>query len=301
MQGASAAVDGVSLAGVTVADAQTLIATVPAHAPGKTAVTVTNPGGDSGNRAAVLRYADVDLLLQGMTAPKAGAPDRRFVATTTTRNIGAHASDTTVTRFYLSRDAVLDAADVLLGQHKVPALAPGKTHVGNASLLTPYATAAGEYYLLAQADSAGLVAELSETNNGRAARFSVGSNLAVTALTALPTARADEGLDITVTTANTGPASTGRTSTTTVYLSADQSTGGSDVTLGSVYISDLDPREAQRKLASVLIPANTRPGIYYLVAKADAGSYVTEINEDDNTRARPVEILPAITRPDRKR
>ena len=82
-----------------------------------------------------------------------------------TNDGGGHAA-ANVTRFYLSTNTSLDAADVLLtASRSVPTLAPAASSTGSASVTVPAGTAAARYYILAKADGDEMVAETSDTNN----------------------------------------------------------------------------------------------------------------------------------------
>jgi subtilase family serine protease len=86
-------------------------------------------------------------------------------------NQGGGGAAASTTRFYLSTNAVLDASDVALGAGRaVPPLAAGASSSGSTSIAIPSNTPPGTYYVIAQADGDGAVAESSESNNVSAAR-----------------------------------------------------------------------------------------------------------------------------------
>ena len=73
-----------------------------------------------------------------------------------------------MTRFYLSKNSVLDALDLVLAAVRpVPSLAAGAFSSGSTYVMIPAGTAPGPYYVIAKADSDQSVAESSETNNTR--------------------------------------------------------------------------------------------------------------------------------------
>ena len=80
----------------------------------------------------------------------AGTP---FAVTDTTKNQGGGPADASLTAFYLSTNAVLDALDVPLGSRSVPALGPGVSNTGSVTITIPAGTPGGTYYLLARADA----------------------------------------------------------------------------------------------------------------------------------------------------
>ena len=71
------------------------------------------------------------------------------------------------TKYYLSLNSSLDAGDVLVGSRPVSALGPGLSDIGSTLLQIPASMAAGTYYLIANADDDGVIAEALENNNTR--------------------------------------------------------------------------------------------------------------------------------------
>ncbi|HJR59877.1 MAG TPA: CARDB domain-containing protein [Vicinamibacterales bacterium] len=117
-----------------------------------------------------------DLSVSAMTFPANPAAGTTINVTDTTANTGGGSASASTTRFYLSVNLSVDAADPLLGSRDVPALDAGATSSGTTAVVIPAGTAAGSYWLIAVADSTGAVVETSETNNVRFAfiRVTVG-------------------------------------------------------------------------------------------------------------------------------
>jgi subtilase family serine protease len=102
------------------------------------------------------------------TIVKAGA---NLTVSDTVRNQGAGIAAASATRFYLSTNAGLDGSDVaLMPSRAVPPLASGASSSGSTSITIPLDTSPGTYYVIAQADGDGAVAESAETNNVSAVR-----------------------------------------------------------------------------------------------------------------------------------
>jgi subtilase family serine protease len=80
-------------------------------------------------------------------------------------NQGLDAAMPSTTRFYLSANYALDAADAVLGSRAVPAIAAGMTSTGATLVTIPAGTTPGTYFVIARADDGGVVAESYETNN----------------------------------------------------------------------------------------------------------------------------------------
>lgn len=109
-----------------------------------------------------------DLGVTALTGPSSAVRGTTIGVTDTTRNQGGGPAGTSTTRFYLSSNTALDAADVLLGSRPVPALGAGAGSSASTSLTIPSGIASGSYYVVASADDEKTVVETIETNNTRA-------------------------------------------------------------------------------------------------------------------------------------
>jgi subtilisin family serine protease len=234
-----------------------------------------------------------DLEVSALTAPATAAPGASIVASDTTKNAGGGASPATTTRFYLSSDSRLDGADRLLTGHRdVPALAGGGTSAGNTSIVIPSETVGGSYYLLAVADADDVAAEVTETDNVRSRTIRVGSDLRVS-LAAVPSSiAAGAAVSLTDTVTN-GGAGSAEASTTRFYLSKNLQLDAADLELAeSRAVPALEPAASNAGTTSVVIPAGTAAGSYYIIAKTDADDEVAEGNESNNTTSRFTSIVP---------
>ena len=128
-----------------------------------------------------------DLVVSELyNPPSSAAPGSSFAARDGVHNQGPGAAGPSLTRYYLSFDAVRDSSDILLGgSRSVVALTQGQTSKGTVNISVPAATPSGLYYLLACADDANQVGEASEGNNCRASqtRVQVGATAAPVTLT----------------------------------------------------------------------------------------------------------------------
>ena len=230
-----------------------------------------------------------DLAIASVTAPLDGGAGQAVTLGDTTRNIGAGAAGPSTTSYYLSANSVLDAGDVLLGSRAVPALAPGASDSGTASLTVPAGTASGLYYVFAKADAGDGVAEISETNNTLYALMRIGPDLVVSALTVPGTAGAGATITITETTRNSGGGAA-VASTTRFYLSTNPSLDAADVALASRAVPALAAGASDSASTSLTIPAGLAAGTYYLIASADADNAVAEFQEPNNTFSRAIQV-----------
>jgi subtilase family serine protease len=225
-----------------------------------------------------------DLLVSSVSVPSTAAAGAVVNVADTTKNQGAGEAPPTVTAFYLSSNSTWDASDAYLGQRAVPALSGGGTDSASTAVTIPGSTAAGSYYILARADTNDAVIEWAETNNVRSATVRVGADLVVTALTGPSVATSGTAMNVTETTANTGGAET-PLSTTEYYLSANTGLDGADVPLGSRQVPALAAGASSQATVSLMVPAGTAAGSYYVLAQADGPGEIAETSETNNVRA----------------
>jgi len=234
-----------------------------------------------------------DLTISSLTAPASAAPGAALAVSETVRNQGGGTAAQSTTRFYLSVNAVLDAADTqLAGGRSVPALAQDGVSAGSTTVILPAGLGAGTYYLFARADGDLAVAETQESNNTTIRSIQVGGDLAVTAMTVPAKAGAGTSITISDTTANTGAGGIGA-STTRFYLSANSLLDAADVVLsGARAVPPLASGTSSVGTTAVTIPANTATGAYFVIARADADGEVPETVESNNVTARALSVGP---------
>jgi subtilase family serine protease len=249
-------------------------------------------GTESNNTNALSVRIGPDLMIAGLTVPDTAGAGSPITVTDTVRNQGGGMAAASNTRFYLSVNSTLDAADTMLGARAVPPIAPGASNAGSVSLTIPAGTAAGLYYLLAKADGDDAVVETLETNNVYGTYITIGGDLVVSSLTMASEAGAGLPLTITDTTRNQGAGAV-TASTTTYYLSTNNSSlDAADAVLGSRAVPALAAGVSDTGSVTVTIPAGTPTGQHYVYAKADAADAVAETSESNNTAYRPVRVGP---------
>jgi len=234
-----------------------------------------------------------DLLISTLSAPDSAAPGASITVSDTTQNTGGTEASTTTTRFYLSRDQILDASDLLLGSRTVPRLAPRESSAGSTTLTLPTGLAPGMYYVIAVADGLNSVFEWSESNNTAVAALGVGPDLTVSALSAPPIAAGGATIAVTDTTTNAlaiaGP------STTRFSLIPFLGGGISQfrsIPLGSRAVPALRARASSTATTFLTIPSDTPAGRYQLVARADGDQVATESDESNNSRSVLLTVAP---------
>ena len=235
-------------------------------------------------RVAGLIRIGPDLIVSSLSAPASAAAGGTFDVSVTTRNQGGGGADASSTRFYLSSNTLLDAADTIIGSRTVPPLSAGGSDAGGAALTLPAGTAPGGYYVIAQTDAAGAVAETTEYNNTRASSLvTVGPDLIVTAVSAPAIAAPGTTIAVSDSTKNQGAGPAGASSTA-FYLSADTVFGATDVFLGSRAVGALAPGAIGSGSAPLQVPPDTPPGSYWVIARADWNHGVPETSETNNNR-----------------
>jgi subtilase family serine protease len=115
-----------------------------------------------------------DLIVSVLSAPSTGVSGSTITITDTT-TIQGSSSVASTTKFYLSTNATLSSGDIFLGSRAIPALALQEANSGSTTITLPAGTAAGSYYIIAQADGGNVVAELVENNNTKASAITISS------------------------------------------------------------------------------------------------------------------------------
>jgi hypothetical protein len=234
--------------------------------------------------------ASADLLVTALSAPSAGAAGATLTVTETTKNQGSGPAGASTTKFYLSLNTTFETQDIVLGSRALPALAAGASSTASSALLIPANTAVGSYYLLARADANAVVPESTEANNIKIKALSLGPDLVVATLSVPASGGAGTAITVTATTKNQGGSGAGA-STTKFYLSTNPTFGAGDVVLGSRAVAALGARASSATSSSLIIPAGTAPGSYFLLAGSDATQVVKEAKEGNNVTSRALTIL----------
>ncbi len=234
-----------------------------------------------------------DITMTALTAPATAGAGSTILVSDTTTNSGMGTAPSSVTRFYLSSDATVDATDGLLQSRNVPQLDGGASSSASTNVTIPASTQDGVYYLIAKADSTDTVAECNETNNTRSVLFRVGPDLVVSSATGPAMAAAGMPVNVTETTQNTGTGNA-PASVTGIYLSTNILLDAGDIRLASRTVPLLGPGASSLKTTSVTLPA-VSAGTWYLIVNADDERTITETNETNNTRAISILVGPDLT------
>lgn len=245
---------------------------------------------ETNNMASVPITVGGDLTVAALTVPVAAAPGAVISISDTTSNVGAGAVPASTTRYYLSRQKTLDGTEIAIGARTVPALGGVKISTATTSLTIPAGTAAGPWFLLAQADADGVVTEVSEANNVLARAIAIGPDLTVTTVTGPTNAAGGATITVGDTTKNVGQG-TAPASQTRFYLSTDNILDAGDTFLGARSVPALASGALSTGSISVIVPTGIG-GAFFIIAQSDGGGTVAEFAETNNTRSRGISIGP---------
>ena len=214
--------------------------------------------------------------------------------TDTTNNQSAVTIPESTTAFYLSTDfAYNPSSDVLLGSRTVPSLQPSGTSTASTPVVIPSGTAPGTYYVIGVADANNVVIENTETNNTRnSGSVKIGPDLIVALVNAPASAAAGTSITASDTTTNQG-AGAAQPSSTSFYLSSNAVLDGADLRLASSAVPSLGPNVSNTGSVTLVIPASTSAGTWYIIAKSDGDDVLPESTENNNTRGKSITITAA--------
>ncbi len=116
------------------------------------------------------------------------------------------------------------------------------------------------------------------------------TDLTVSALAAPSSAPAGSTVQVTDTTANIGTASTWAPSTTKFYLSLDTVIDATDNMLGTRSVPELAAGASSAVTTSLVVPAGTAKGTYYIIAESDSEKMILEASEINNTLAKVIQV-----------
>ncbi len=245
----------------------------------------------SSRRVTVTLGAPPDLIVADVSVSAGATAGWAAAIRWTVINAGAGASTGSwEDRIYLSRDNVLDAADIVLGAYSRTApLAVGASYVQTRTVVLPDALPAGSYTVFVVTDAAGSVYEASqENNNAGSGRADVAartkSNLVVKVATAPAAANAGQAITVAWTVLNDSSVSTWATSwLDTIYLSSDSVfDSAADLRIAASLHKGALGAGAAYSLTQMAVLPNGISGEYTLFLVADSGGQTDDANRADN-------------------
>ena len=237
-----------------------------------------------------------DLTVQyAQLSATSGLPGDNIYATNQVTNLAAGTASSSNMGYYLSRDAVLDASDVLIGSATGYAVAYGVSSTRYGTLVVPTTTAPGNYYVLFAADYLNQVTETDEANNVSAVNFTVtppSIDLTIQQSSISPTNPAPgTALNMSCYINNQGN-SVAPSSSVGFYLSNNATLDATDQLLTSQYGGQLYTNYPAQRYGTAAVPNNLAPGTYYILFVADYQNQVAETNEANNVNALSFTVNP---------
>ena len=220
--------------------------------------------------------AGANARVSSLRVPERGASGGSISVRDTTTNSGTAAAAPTRTGFWFSTDPTF-GGDALLGARPVPALAPGASNTGTASVTLPTVTA-GTYYVIAQADLDGAVAEADESDNVAVGKLLIGADLIVSLVTIPDSPTSTSATTIRVMIKNKGADPAGASSAR-LYRSTNGVIDANDTLLRVLATPPLAANGTDVSDSTLMLPAGT----YFLIVQVDAGGVVNEVSESNNT------------------
>jgi subtilisin family serine protease len=243
---------------------------------------------DFASAAGSERISADDLAVTAVSGPTSANRGDVVALSATVANLGSSATPASSVNFHLSTDAIITAADTLVGSVATPALTAGTQQVVGTNVTIPSTIATGTYFIGAIVDPANLIDEGNEANNAKAGNAIVINNIAVdlsvTAVSGPASGNTGSPIAVTATVANLGTAAAAAT-TLNFYLSSDAVIGTTDTLLAALPVPSLAGGASTIISASPSIPATLPAGTYFIGAIADPNNAIIETNEANNSRA----------------
>ena len=261
----------------------------PPPPPASTATTSATTSAVAISRTVPLNPASPELVMTAVAATTASVrAGAALVVSNAVRNQGGSASIGFPIAFRLSRDARFGGVDdqLISFVRSVAPLAKATMSTATSSLVIPMTMPAGMYYVCAMADPGNAVNELNENNNSRcsATRITVVSlpDLTITSVNATITGR---NISVQSEVRNFGTAASAAFNIS-YYLSSNNLYDNLDTLFCSRTTNGLNAGLlGSSTTTACTLPAGSKTGVYYIVARVDSDLAVQEFNETNNVKA----------------
>ncbi len=211
-----------------------------------------------------------DLTVYSINVPVYGIAGQKISVSNTVKNLGVGVAPPSKLGLYLSVTQTAtpwtDNRSVFLGSRSVPSLKLNALSSATTTVAIPPTVPAGSYYLVAVADSGGVVVESNETNNTLAKPITIyttAANLVAVSVSGPATAQLGQTVTITGTVKNQG-FGPGRNFYVNMYLSSTTVIAPTDTLLGAVWVSSVAAGAGKTSAITVQIPMSLTTGTYYL-------------------------------------
>ncbi len=232
-------------------------------------------------------WAQIDLKVNGVSGPRVGVQGQQVSVSVAI--LTAHQASASVgIRVYLTRDGQKTGARSV-GDFGPFTVSQTAIHTETIPVTLP-AGLDGNYYLAAEVDPLGQIAERNEYNNFTAATEDIRLRAPLPALSvdqvSLGTARALPGAQLRVSCRLRNQGELGAQATARVYLSREEVITPQDILLGQATNITLAPGAEDTRQIDVSLPAQIKTGTYHLgIVLVNDSATIEESTADNTSRA----------------
>lgn len=224
------------------------------------------------------------------TVPKGGS----LTAGCSIYNAGTSNSPGSSVGFFLSDDSLWDAGDVYLNMATGNTINYGATLSRTSTVTIPAQTTTGVKYIIYFADYQNQLNEYSETNNTNYRQIIVVEptiDFRITASTLTATTSPGLSYNAGATINNSGNSNYTGAARLGYYISNDSILDDGDRLIDSVVFSSISSGLSSTASKTIVIPANTPLGNYYMIYYADFRQLIAEPNDSNNTAYRAFSVI----------
>ncbi|MFN6559049.1 MAG: CARDB domain-containing protein [Nostoc sp. ChiSLP01] len=241
--------------------------------------------------AKAIAIKKADLIIQNAMNASVGTVGENIELSYQVKNQGAGSAGYNQTKFYLSINTTLSNDDTYLGYDFFSTISAGAYSGVTSTINISDSIAAGNYYLLYQADGNNDIAESSENNNIVAKAIAIKkADLIIQNAVNPTTASTGSNIQISYQVKNQGAGNAGY-SYTKLYLSKDKILSNEDMLLNSEYTSSIASGSYSSETFSIQISKTIAGGSYYILYQADGSNNIAESNESNNIVSKAITII----------
>jgi subtilase family serine protease len=252
--------------------------------------------------------APADIIVQAVSCPATLQAGATVSCDVTFANVGGTPATAFANELRVSADAVINAADTLIGNCGVTGLGTGATTTVKCSGVVSAGTGVGPWFAGVEADSGSLIVEGNEANNTGAAAFAVTApatapaapDIVVTAMACSASVAQGGTVSCAVTFTNQG-FTAASVFANQLWLSLDTTINGADALVGTCGVTDLAIGASTTVNCAGTVPVSAAVGPWYAGIVADSGNTVVEADETNNvsTAGFNVTVVPPTPPPPR--
>ncbi|MCW3104191.1 MAG: hypothetical protein JWO09_2631 [Bacteroidetes bacterium] len=264
-------------------------------------IAETDEGNNWHHNAITVHPATIDLrpsnpyIVSSYYGPVIHYPGGSLLVSTSVSNILYKGIDTSVVRYFISTDTLLDVWDIPVDYSYRGSASPTLYFSHGDTVPIPPSLLPGQYFLLVQADALNMFTETNEGNNISYGTFMVEpatmdmrfSHAELSNYTPVP--GGSTHLSYYIEDAGNIPFPYTASVARGIYLSADSIFDASDILLGGSSATIFTPGGQ-----TLSIPTGISPGNYYIILRADTLNAYSESDEANNFAFMPINIFPNI-------